>query len=136
MRVSLHDTVYGLLNQIVILRDAAYQLIQDSGSDVNTKLRLYSFFSQGDMGDMMIERHRLLMKYVELAGTDYPNQPDKVARAELLSQIHSIDDKLNKWLTFNMHVITMYTTSMIDKIFEDNYDGSLLAVKGFLASVH
>ena len=53
MKVSLHDTVYGLLNQIVIVRDASYQLIQDSTSDVNTKLRLYSFFSQGDMGDMM-----------------------------------------------------------------------------------
>lgn len=143
--VSLHDTVYALLNQIVILRDATMRLKQEPGSGIHSDLQLYSFFSQGDMGDIMIKRHRALLEYVELVGSKYPtpvatwvgeSSPASRSRTELLAQISDYDSSLNKWLSFNMHTVTMYTVSMIDKLFDNNYDSSLLAVKGFLSVVH
>ena len=120
LNVSLHDVVYALLNQIVILRDACQGVMQSDRSD----LMLYSFFSQGDMGDLMIKRHRLLIRYAE--------SRDK----EILVELSKTDEMLNRWMSFNMHTVSMYTISMIDKTHEGNYKGSLLAVKGFLSVIH
>lgn len=145
INVSLHDTVYALLNQVVILRDNCW-LIMNKGQTVASDLRLYSFFSQGDMGDLMIKRHRMLLNYVDLVGSYYPKQvgswskdgrdTGSKSRAEILFAISRMDQMINKWVSFNMHTVTMYTISMVDKIFDQNYEGSLLAVKGFLSVVH
>ena len=109
-------------------------------------LKLHSFFSQGDMGDIMIERHRLLVTYAELVGSFFPHgvgsrMSDKLdpfvkSRTDIISTISHMDESLNEWVSFNMHTVTMYTISMIDKLYDNNYDGSLLAVKGFLSVIH
>ena len=140
MTTSLHDVVYALINQVVVLRDLTYSRISQLSMTDKSDLKLHSFWSQGVAGDNMIARHRLLMQYVDLLGTYHPQamtdaSPGAQARNQLLVEISDLDRSLNKSTSFDMNRVTMYTISMVDKLFAGNYDGSLLAVKGFLGTI-
>lgn len=148
MNVSIHNNAYALMNQVVIIRDTVNAKIQGSvdNSIGKNNITMYSFFSQDEIGDIMIHRHRLLLTYIDMVASKYPekvgvwasdiNDELGINRKQLLSKLVVYDQSLNKKTSFNMHIITMYTISMIDKMFDNNYDGSLLAVKGILMTVH
>jgi hypothetical protein len=132
---NIHEIVYSLLFQIILLRDMAMLYdVNTIAYEKLTALKLQSFWPQGRVGSLLITRHNILTKYVQQS-TMVTCSSSIVSKHTIKSQVREVDDSINKYVTFDMHRVSMYTFSMIDNILKKNQIDSLLAVKGFIYTI-
>lgn len=137
MQVTLNDTAYSLMMQTIILRDVAMSYVSGYPGVNTSELIFNSFWTQGIIGDLLIERHRLFLAYIECnAGRSPPSWATQTWRYAIPLRIQEIDMRLTKSLSFDISRTSDATLSMIHKIFMQQYDQTLLAARGVLSSVH
>ena len=137
MQVTLNDAAYSLVMQNTILRDLSFAYVCGYPGVTTSELIFNSFWTQGVVGDLLIERHRLLLAYIEaMAGRDPPPWTGENWKEAITHRIHEIDVRLMKTIPFDVDRSTLNTLNMITSIFNKNYNQSLLAVRGLLSTIH
>ena len=137
MQVTLNDTAYSLVMQNTILRDVAMSYVSNYPGVHTSELLFNSFWTQSVVGDLLIQRHRLFLAYIEaMAGRDPPEWTGPNWKKAIVDRVHEIDIRLMKSITFDIDRTSAHTFNMINNIFTKNYDRSLLAVRGLLTSIH
>lgn len=137
MQVTLNDAAYSLVMQNTILRDLSFAYMCGYPGVTTSELIFNSFWTQGIVGDLLIERHRLFLAYIEArAGRDPPPWTGDKWHEAITHRIHDIDVRLMKSIPFDVDRASLSTLNMINSIFTKNYNQSLLAVRGLLTSIH
>ena len=130
---NVHEIVYSLLFQIILLRDMVMMYDTDTITyEQLTTLKLQSFWPQGHVGNFLIQRHHILISYIQQSTNNVSNPSIISAKHNLINKLKVLDGHIIKYVSFNMHTVSGYTINMIDNIIKKKQIDSLLSVKGLI----